>query len=147
MISPLFSHPNLNCAVEEVHFVDGTQWTAPRSADTSVAAAQEAPPPEALHILGNGYVGTELEAHTDGTIVVRLVLPGGAADIGGLKQNDVIEQIDGQAPTSIQDVSDLITSARPGTRLSFTVSRDGEAVVLHVTTARRPPDAPTDGPL
>jgi hypothetical protein len=147
LISPLFSHPDLRCGVESVHFKDGTQWTNPTSAVSLWTPTPAAMAPEASRILGSGYIGVELQQTADGRFRARLVLPGGPADQGGLKQGDIIDSINGERPSGYQDIVDLITSSPPKTTLKFVVERDGTALNLQITTGSRAVDAPTDGPV
>ncbi len=147
LISPLFSHPNLRCGVESVHFKDGTQWTRPES-----AVVLWTPPPIPVvtampRFLGSGYIGVELQPSSGGRFSARLVLPGSPAERAGLKQGDVIDSINGQRPASFQDVLDLITSAPAKTPLKLVVERSGTALNLQVISGTRAANAPLDGPI
>lgn len=55
-----------------------------------------------------------------------------AAQLGGMKLGDVVTSIDGHAITSLTQFDDLIGS-HAGQSLTFVVSRDGNAVTLHIT--------------
>lgn len=148
LISPLFSHPHLQCSVESVHFADGTQWTNPAAAivsnPSSIAGSTAVNVPR---IVGSSFIGVELQQTGLNQIQVRLVLPGGPADRGGLRQSDVIELINGEHVSGMRDATELITAAEPGTTLQFVVNRDGAQSSISITTARRAQDAPIDGPV
>jgi predicted metalloprotease with PDZ domain len=77
-------NPPLTCAVQAVHFTDGTVWQ------------QGAPSKEVDLLLG-------LALENDGSsVVVRFVAPGGAGFAAGLKQNDRIVSVGGNAVSSIR---------------------------------------------
>lgn len=142
LISPLFSHPDLQCTVQSVHFADGSTWTmqtASASLTPAVAESMPSPSPSAeIRSYGSGYIGAEFEKVDPNTIRVRLVLPGGPADQGGLKQDDVINSIDGERLASIQDLAELITASPAGIVLRFSVDRNGEAMNLRITVTLPP---------
>jgi hypothetical protein len=142
LVSPLFSHPNLQCSVQSVHFVDGSIWTAQSAPAPPTAAIAESTPSPAssteIRSYGTGYIGAEFQQVDQNTIRVRLVLPGSPADQGGLKQNDVINSIDGERLASIQDLTELITASPAGIVLRFSVDRNGEATNLRIKVALSP---------
>jgi len=147
LISPLFTHPNITCSVESVHFKDGSQWTRPAPAVAASSIPESSSTATVQRILGSGFIGVVLEQTSANQVRIRLVLPGGPADNGGLKQADIIESINGENLPSFQDAVDLITATPPHTVLEFIVHRDGAPVRLRVTTASRAHGAPIDGPV
>jgi len=142
LISPLFSHPNLHCTVEAVHFVDGSTWAMPSGAPPSASAITQivsSPTPNAAtQSFGSGYVGAEFELVDESTIRVRLVFPGGPADEGGLKQGDLINSVDGERLANLQDLNELIAASPSGIVLRFSVDRDGVATNLRIKVGSRP---------
>jgi hypothetical protein len=144
LISPLFSHPNLRCSVESVHFTDGSIWTRQQEPPASAAIptmiqSVSSPTPGTEHqSFGSGYVGAEFEMAEENAIRVRLVLPGGPADQGGLKQGDIINSVDGERLASLQDLIELITASPPGITLLFSVDRNGEAMNLRIKVRVHP---------
>ncbi|HJR26836.1 MAG TPA: trypsin-like peptidase domain-containing protein, partial [Acidimicrobiales bacterium] len=72
----------------------------------------------------------------EGALVTEVV-PGSAADEGGLQVGDVITAIDGEEVTQATEVRAAVISHDPGERLEITVDRDGEEEDLTVTLGRR----------
>ncbi|MBF8808187.1 MAG: RIP metalloprotease RseP [Enterococcus lacertideformus] len=60
------------------------------------------------------------------------VLPNGAAQAAGLKENDEILNVDGKMIHSWNDLTAMITE-NPGKKLSFEVKRDGKQQTINVT--------------
>jgi hypothetical protein len=144
LISPLFSHPNLQCSVESVHFMDGSIWTAQEEPAASAAipaivqSVSSPTPGTEVQSYGSGYVGAEFEQMDPNVIRVRLVIPGGPADQGGMKQGDIINSIDGERLASLQDLIELITASPSGIILRFSVDRNGEAMNLRIKVRVHP---------
>lgn len=63
---------------------------------------------------------------------IGAVLPDGAADVAGLKENDHILSINDKKITSWTDLTSQIT-ANPGKKLNFEVQRDGKVQDIEVT--------------
>jgi S1-C subfamily serine protease len=72
--------------------------------------------------------------------VVTEVVPGSAADEGGLEIGDVIVAIDGEAVETSTDVRDQVLAHEPGDDVEVRVLRQGEEEVLTVTLGRRGDD-------
>ena len=66
---------------------------------------------------------------------VGQVLPGSAAEQGGIRPGDAIVSIDGQSIDRFEDVQQIVR-LNPSVPLTIVVKRDGEAVTLHVTPSR-----------
>ena len=128
--SPLFASAKLRCTVDAVHFKDGSEWT-PAAAAASLAHTTEIKP------AGDGFIGIDMEQTTQG-VVARLLLPGGPARTAGMMQGDLLEKIDDQHITSVQDAVTLISSVQPGVRLKVTVVRDGVEHDLTVIVGSHP---------
>jgi regulator of sigma E protease len=60
------------------------------------------------------------------------VMPGGAAEAGGLRQGDVIVSIDGRAVERFEDVQQVVR-LNPNVPMTIVVRRDGEPVSLQIT--------------
>jgi len=76
-------------------------------------------------------------------IDIHNVVPGTAADLGGLRAGDLIVGLNGQplsGDLSRDGFSDLIRDAGPGTVLRFEVYRGREPLTFEVTLGRRPID-------
>jgi S1-C subfamily serine protease len=77
-------------------------------------------------------------ASTDGVIVAQTV-PGGPADAAGLKQGDVITEVDTTKATTPEDFLAALRQHKPGDRLELTVQTPGQASrTVTVTLADRP---------
>jgi S1-C subfamily serine protease len=66
---------------------------------------------------------------------------GGALALGG----DVIQQIDGEAIDSMDDIVRIVDGHKPGDRLTVKVLRDGRPLTMQVTLENRPARAPSSG--
>ena len=66
---------------------------------------------------------------------VGQVLPGSAAETGGMKPGDQIVSIDGRAIERFEDVQQVVR-LNPGVAMTVVVKRDGEATTLHVTPSQ-----------
>ena len=66
---------------------------------------------------------------------VGQVLPGSAAEQGGIHPGDAIASIDGQSIDRFEDVQQIVRP-NPSVPLTIVVKRDGEPVTLHVTPSR-----------
>lgn len=129
--SPLFSPAKLSCAVDAVHFKDGSDWT-PAAAAASIAQTQAVKP------IGDGYLGIVMEQAAEG-VAVRLLIPDGPGRKGGIMQGDVVEKIDDQHVTTVSDATMLISAMSPGSQLKVTVRRGGQDVDLTIIVGHRPP--------
>jgi membrane-associated protease RseP (regulator of RpoE activity) len=81
-----------------------------------------------------GTVGANLRPDGDG-VAVGFVLPGGPADTAGLKIGDLVTAIDGARVASVDDARARAPGA-PGSPVTFTVSRTGNAVSVPMVRAR-----------
>ncbi len=79
--------------------------------------------------------------HPDGA-QVALVVPGGPAARAGIRPNDVIKRIDGQAVQDPEDVARAIDRDRPGDQVTIVIQRGGGTQTLHATLGKRPPRIP-----
>jgi len=66
---------------------------------------------------------------------VGQVVPGSAAERGGIKVGDTIVNIDGRPIERFEDVQQIV-GLDPGEAMTITVRRDGQLVTLHVTPSR-----------
>jgi S1-C subfamily serine protease len=73
-----------------------------------------------------------IDPDATGGVVVEVV-PGSAADSGGLQEGDLITSVDGQDVTSSDDVRSAVRSHDPGDTVTVTVQRDGRSQDLEVT--------------
>ncbi|CAM2815195.1 outer membrane-stress sensor serine endopeptidase DegS [Vibrio rarus] len=90
-----------------------------------------------------GYIGVDgqdissmtnrlLAGNFTGGIIVLGVEPGGPADEGGIKAQDIIVKIGDMVADNRQSVMDAITDARPGSEVKIVVIRNGKQKQLTV---------------
>ncbi len=72
-----------------------------------------------------------------GAAVVAQIEDGSPADKAGLKAGDIIMAIDGKQLSKYLQVSNLISSHKPGDTVEITINRDGEKKTLSVTLGSR----------
>ena len=85
-----------------------------------------------------GFLGVDLDDNGDGKgIVITNVEEKSAAEEAGLKENDVIEQIDGKDMGSYDDVVKAITSKKPGEQVSIKIKRQGVEMNMKATLKSR----------
>lgn len=83
--------------------------------------------------VSRGYLGILLDGNK-----VRKVYPGAPADQAGLRENDVIVEIDGQAVESGQEITMQVASQPAGKKLPVKVLRSGKVENFKVELGRRP---------
>lgn len=66
-------------------------------------------------------------------VFVGKVLPGGAAEVAGMKDNDVIISVDGVAVNSTAELQEQISRHRPGDKVVVVVKRDNKKKPFNVT--------------
>jgi S1-C subfamily serine protease len=82
-------------------------------------------------------VKATFEVTVDEGAFVSNVVPGSAADKGGLQAGDVIVAVDGDDIVEATDVRDKILGHEPGDTVEIDVVRKGEEKTLEVTLGRR----------
>ncbi|WP_116126277.1 S1C family serine protease [Lewinella sp. IMCC34183] len=65
-------------------------------------------------------------------VVVDAIFPGGAAETGGLRVNDLIVAVDGRPIRDLPVLTEIIGRARPGDRLVLTVIRENKSRELTI---------------
>jgi S1-C subfamily serine protease len=66
-------------------------------------------------------------------VFIGKVLPEGAADLAGIKDNDVIISVDGVAVNSTAELQEQIGKHRPGDKVTVVVKRDNKKKPFNVT--------------
>lgn len=84
-----------------------------------------------------GWLGIDGESHPDGA-VVRSVRTASPAERAGLRPDDVIVAIDGDAVASMADVVVRLRAQRPGDVLRLEVDRGGTTLELPATLGEKP---------
>jgi serine protease Do len=77
--------------------------------------------------------------------IVSSVLPGGAAQKGGLEPGDVIVSFNGRPVTSTSELQNMVTATKPGTSAPVKVIRDKKERTLNVTVDELDLDAEQTG--
>jgi S1-C subfamily serine protease len=70
--------------------------------------------------------GEELGIEETGGLYVGEVAEGGAADAAGIKEGDIVTEIDGVTMVDGATVAELISRHRPGDTINISVKRDGK---------------------
>jgi len=112
----------------------------PRPTSASTAAATAAATQEA--VFAPGYLGIAGESVGGcGTKVIE-VRPDSPADKGGLKVDDVIVALNGQAMPGLNWLRSTVLKLAPGTEITLTVKRGEEELEIKVTLGERPAVTP-----
>ena len=95
---------------------------------------------------GAGYLGAVADDRKDRGRGARVVdvRPGGPADKGGLRREDLIVDVAGQRVRQLSDLASVLEVFPPGETITLEVLRDGSLHKIRVTLGRRPP---SEGPL
>jgi putative serine protease PepD len=88
----------------------------------------------------HAYLGVSLSEAESGEegVVVSDAVDGGPAEEAGLRDDDVIVEIDGEPVESVQDVRAAVDAKRPGDEMVLEVRRDGETERITVELGERP---------
>jgi S1-C subfamily serine protease len=73
-----------------------------------------------------------------GGVLVTSSEPGGAADKAGIRQGDVLVELDGEPVGGIDDLHRLLLEERIGTAMPATVLRNGRKKTFWVTPGEAP---------
>ncbi|MEW6336044.1 MAG: PDZ domain-containing protein [Acidobacteriota bacterium] len=65
------------------------------------------------------------------------VTPGSGAEKAGLREGDIVLQVDGRDVASLAGFSAILRTLSPGQTVKVTVGRAGETLALDVTVAER----------
>jgi S1-C subfamily serine protease len=71
-------------------------------------------------------------------VLVAEVTPNGPADKAGIKQDDIIIQIDGKAMTQSSDLLASVRDKKPGDKVQVVLDRNGQQMTFTVTLEERP---------
>jgi S1-C subfamily serine protease len=82
------------------------------------------------------FLGVQLAEAEDGAQIAA-VTSGSPADRAGLKQGDLITEVDGEQ-ASADDVRRAVAARKPGDKLELTVRSDGETKTVTATLGKRP---------
>jgi Peptidase family M28/PDZ domain/PA domain len=97
------------------------------------------PPRTAASAAGGAFFGIMADGNREGDGVrVSGVMPGSAAELGGVAEGDVIVRFAGVSVPSFDEFQRAVRAQRPGDRVSFLYLRNGEALVGEGTLGARP---------
>lgn len=90
-----------------------------------------------------GWIGISVDPNSSDRLAqqgiqVTAVDPGSPADIAGIRPGDVITRIGGKPVRSASEGMRAVVDSKPGSALSISLYRNGEAKTLTVTTAEPP---------
>ena len=96
-----------------------------------------------------GYLGIEIQDMTPALaksfglkdnkgVLVPKVVPGSAADKAGIRQGDIIVELDGTPVQKARDLQNRIALLKPGTSVKVAVVREGEHKTFNVELSERP---------
>jgi hypothetical protein len=102
----------------------------PRRAEPAVVAVQVAEHER-------GFMGVSLEPSATGGVPVTAVIEGTPAMEVGLQAGDVLQSINGQDVENSDKLFEVLSSCRPGQSIELQVQREGAALVMQMTLARR----------
>ncbi|MBF2088523.1 MAG: trypsin-like peptidase domain-containing protein [Synechococcales cyanobacterium K44_A2020_017] len=86
----------------------------------------------------NANLNRAQQLDIDQGVVVVEVAPGSPASLGGLQAGDVIQEINGEAIATGQDIQDVVRSSNVGDRLQISLWREGDTQSLAVQTGEFP---------
>jgi serine protease Do len=75
-------------------------------------------------------------------VIVNALVPGGAAEEAGIKEQDVILEVDGKEIFSSNQLQDIIARKHPGDNVNLKVFRDGSAFVKTIKLKSRDDEEP-----
>ena len=113
--------------------------------DKAVAIAQQIARGDAsatIHVGGTAFLGVEVEANSYGGsgAVVTSVVPGSPAAAAGLTAGDLITSVGGQAISSPDALTAIVTTQRPGAPVSATyVDQSGTTQTANLALGSGPP--------
>jgi putative serine protease PepD len=85
----------------------------------------------------HAYVGVRIE-DVQGGAKISSIVAGAPADKAGLKKGDVITSFDGKAINSADDLTAAVFHAKPGEKVSVTITRNGTTQHLSLTLGVQP---------
>lgn len=66
-------------------------------------------------------------------VYIDATLPGGSADLAGLKKGDIIREIEGKKISGVPELQEIIGSHKPGDKISLKAERNGKEKEITVT--------------
>ena len=109
----------------------GVGFAVPIDASKSVAATLIAG-----GTVEHAYLGVTVSPN--GAARVACIVKGGPADSAGLKAGDVITSLDGRSVANYDELTAAIGAAKPGDKVTVTVTNNGSTRTVSVTLGSRP---------
>jgi S1-C subfamily serine protease len=100
-----------------------SRWRSNRRGYIGIGGQNVPLPLHAVHVF---------DLHVGSGILVISVEPGSPAEAAGMKERDVIVELEGNSVASIDDLHMLLTTERIGIPCPLTVVRRSEKITLHV---------------
>lgn len=90
----------------------------------------------------NGWLGIQYDSTDDGTSVIESVVKGSPAEKAGFRSGDVLFALNGIEINEANkaQVKSTWKSLKPGSNVTYTVKRDGQAKDLTATLGKMPED-------
>jgi putative serine protease PepD len=85
----------------------------------------------------HAFLGVVIEDAENGARLAD-IRTGSPADEAGLRQGDVVTEVDGEPIDSADDLRSAVESHKPGDEVDLTLRRDGESATVTVTLGTRP---------
>ena len=88
-----------------------------------------------------GYLGVIADdrSATGSGVELLQIVPGGAAEKGGLESGDLVTKIDDKSIRTLDDFADAMRDRPVGAKVRFTIERNGKPRQAEVTLVARPP--------
>lgn len=86
----------------------------------------------------NGDPRNGLNLRADQGVLLVDIVPRSPASVGGLRSGDLIQSINNQPVTKIEEVQNLVQNSRIGIPLAIQVERNGQLIVIEVSPAPLP---------
>lgn len=83
------------------------------------------------------YLGVRYIMRPRGAEIME-VIPGSPAEKAGLQVGDLVREVNGRRVSSAHPLAELLSSYRPGDRVTLTVERAGEELEIEVVLGRQP---------
>lgn len=115
-----------------------TPWAQEQARERAAREAYRAALAEALEAAkGRAWLGVFLSDAVDGGIDLVAVVPGGPAERAGLREADLILEVDGKPTPNQAILEELIQGQAPGDSIEIGFLRSGESLALQVELGER----------
>src|SRR5690606_26011257 len=77
-----------------------------------------------MNMKSRAFLGVSTESQQGGGVIIKSLVKGEAAEKAGLKENDVITQLDGKKINTPQELFEAVNSKKPGDEVKVNYQRD-----------------------